>query len=268
MAQSIELRLEKLKRRITAEGVLTPRTGALILDELIALNNRVTSLETLAGDLSIPVFVSAIVDDLAPDTIVITFDDVNDLDTINIPDTSYFEVTGVGAAVTSIEVVGKTVRIVLDNTILIGDEPVIEYTAPDNAEAMPLQDKAGNWVVSFNENVTNNTTDIDIPTLDTVTVEALTPTLIVLTYDDYSDLDEESVPATTDFTLAGITGNPTITTVTIDGSAKTVTLTLSGAVVALDVVVLDYTPGANPIQDTAGNQADALEDQAVDNNVV
>ncbi len=55
----------------------------------------------------------------------------------------------------------------------------------------------------------------------------------------------------------------TVSTVAISGSA--VTLTLSSATVGTDTVTASYTPGTNPIQDEAGNDASALSGQAVIN---
>ena len=55
-----------------------------------------------------------------------------------------------------------------------------------------------------------------------------------------------------------------MTGVSVAGS--TVTLTLATAVEANQAVTLAYTPGANPIQDAAGNDAAALSRQTVTNN--
>ena len=49
-------------------------------------------------------------------------------------------------------------------------------------------------------------------------------------------------------------------------AGSTVTLTLATAVQAGQTVALDYTPGANPIQDAAGNDSAPLDGQAVTNN--
>ena len=49
-------------------------------------------------------------------------------------------------------------------------------------------------------------------------------------------------------------------------AGSTVTLTLATAVQAGQTVTLDHTPGANPIQDAAGNDSAPLDGQAVTNN--
>ena len=100
-------------------------------------------------------------------------------------------------------------------------------------------------------------TDTTPPTLDTAAVNGDT---LTLTYDEA--LDTASTPAATAFTLGGT--SETVSTVAISGSV--VTLNLSGAVTSGDSVTLTYTPGANPVQDVAGNDAAALSAQAVTNN--
>ncbi|MBU3639605.1 SwmB domain-containing protein, partial [Polynucleobacter sp. AP-RePozz3-80-G7] len=54
--------------------------------------------------------------------------------------------------------------------------------------------------------------------------------------------------------------------VVVDATAHTVTLTLANAVLNTDTVLVSYTPGVNKIEDIAGNAALALTSQAVTNN--
>lgn len=106
------------------------------------------------------------------------------------------------------------------------------------------------------------------PALSTAIVTDAADTSIVLTYTDIHNLDPLRIPAAASFTVSGIASTPTVTAVAINGTAKTVTLTLSAAVVVTDVPLLNYTPGANAIRDTKGNKAVALVARAVTNNVV
>lgn len=106
------------------------------------------------------------------------------------------------------------------------------------------------------------------PVITSAVVEDAADDEIVLTYTDESNLDALRIPAIGDFTISGVDTDPTVTAVAIDAAAKTVTLTLSGVVVATDVPLLSYTPGANAIRDAAGNLAAALDDYEVENNVV
>ena len=85
---------------------------------------------------------------------------------------------------------------------------------------------------------------------------------LVLTYDEM--LDGASVPAPVDFAVTAAGSAITVNRVSVAGS--TVTLTLATAVEAGQAVTLAYTPGANPIQDAAGNLAPPLSGQPVTNN--
>ena len=78
------------------------------------------------------------------------------------------------------------------------------------------------------------------------------------------DLDGASVPAPGAFAVTAAGSTVSANGVSVAGSA--VTLTLANAVQANQTVTLDYTPGANPIQDAAGNDAAPLSGQAVTNN--
>ena len=73
-----------------------------------------------------------------------------------------------------------------------------------------------------------------------------------------------SVPSAGDFVVTAAGSTVGVNGVSVGGSA--VTLTLATAVEAGQAVTLDYTPGANPTQDMAGNDAAALSGQHVTNN--
>ena len=82
----------------------------------------------------------------------------------------------------------------------------------------------------------------------------------------YNDtLDTTSVPATTAFTVVvGTTMDATLNSVAIRGAK--VELILSTAATGTDAVTVTYTvPSANPVQDVAGNDAEALDAEAVAN---
>ena len=99
---------------------------------------------------------------------------------------------------------------------------------------------------------------------------------LVLTYRvgandaDSDPLDLYSTPTPGDF-AAIATGSDSVPTphavsrVTVARDAATVTLTLADPVAVGDVVTLDYTPGANPVQDLWGNAAIALNERTVRN---
>ena len=107
--------------------------------------------------------------------------------------------------------------------------------------------------------------DTTAPSLTSATADG---TALVLAYDEA--LDETSQPAASDFAVS-VTDSVTTTTTTpavtdVDITGTDVTLTLAAAVRHNDTVTLDYTPGTNPTQDLAANDAAALASQAVTNN--
>ena len=84
---------------------------------------------------------------------------------------------------------------------------------------------------------------------------------LVLSYDEA--LDEDSTTTPGDFTVTVAGSERTLTRVLVSGSE--VTLPLDSAVTSGETVTVSYRPGANPIQDTAGNEAAALTNQPVTN---
>lgn len=104
--------------------------------------------------------------------------------------------------------------------------------------------------------------DVQSPTLQTITVEDAEPTKVVKTYDEA--LDPGSVPDVGDFVYRVDTVVTAVTNVAVVGS--TVELTVP-SVSNGEVLDIDYTPDANPIQDLAGNDAAALSGQSITNNV-
>lgn len=107
--------------------------------------------------------------------------------------------------------------------------------------------------------------DVTAPTLVSAANSNGSPNTITLTYNEA--LDTGSEPATGDYLVKVNTINRTTTGVNVTGS--TVVIDFSGAtIVEADSITIDYTPGSNPVQDVAGNDAAALSGQAVTNNVV
>ena len=102
--------------------------------------------------------------------------------------------------------------------------------------------------------------DATAPVLESAMVNGATLTLA------YSEqLDAGSAPGPGAFTVTVAGSARTVTGVAVSGS--TVTLTLSSAVERGETVTVGYAvPAANPIQDVLGNEALALTDRSVTNN--
>ena len=100
------------------------------------------------------------------------------------------------------------------------------------------------------------------PTLATSDGAVASGTTLALAYGE--PLDSSSVPVTDDFTVTGGSETRTVSGVRVSGSA--VFLTLSPAVADGESRLrVNYEPGSNPIQDTAGNDADRLSNKSVTN---
>ena len=76
-------------------------------------------------------------------------------------------------------------------------------------------------------------------------------------------LDENSVPAATEFVVVAQSAAQTVSGVQVEGA--TVTLTLDTAVGHAQTVSLHYRPGTNPLKDLWGNRAPGLSGRAVRN---
>lgn len=121
------------------------------------------------------------------------------------------------------------------------------------------------YVFTIETNVIGNITggDVTAPVRVSATIENANPSKIIITYNEA--LDTASVPST---------GNHNVTIDSIGGSLSSVAvvgsteeLTLSAPVTAGQVVVIGYSPGTNPIQDLAGNDAAGYSGVSVTNNV-
>ena len=185
------------------------------------------------------------------------------LDESSVPAASAFLVYVAGAPVSveDVEVDGRAVRLTLASAAAHGDTGSVKYVAPS---ANPIRDPAGNKAenTAGHRVWTNNTPeprDTTAPTLSSATVTNAT---LVLAYNEA--LDEDSVPATSAYTVRVAGSTVTVRNVAVD-SAK-VKLTLASAAAHGDAVTVSYTaPSANPIRDPAGNEAANLSSRAATN---
>ena len=182
-------------------------------------------------------------------TLVLTYDET--LDDASVPAVGDFVVQSGGNTinVSQVSVDGSKVTLTLAAAVPANQAVSIDYTPGAN----PIQDAAGNDAAPLSG------TDVTPPQLTRAAVNAGT---LVLTYDE--TLDAASAPAPGDFVVTAAGSATGVNGVSVGGSA--VTLTLAAPVQANQTVTLDYTPGANPTQDVAGNDAAALSGQAVTNN--
>ena len=112
----------------------------------------------------------------------------------------------------------------------------------------------------------DTTTPVLASGADGATVDGTT---LVLTFQNPNNsnlpdqLDENSVPAPTDFAVTVAGSAQTVSSVDVSGA--TVTLSLASPVGYAQTVTMGYTPGTNPVQDLAGNDAASITGHSVRN---
>ena len=128
-----------------------------------------------------------------------------------------------------------------------------------------IRDGAGHNAVLEHEAVTpqaSHKVDGVNPELAATGGAVVNGTTLTLTYDEV--LDGGSRPETEDFTVTGGDHARTVTGVRVSGSAVELTLDVGAEHLEAGILV-SYTPGANPIQDVPGNDAEALSRDPVTN---
>ncbi len=207
-----------------------------------------------------PVFVSALIANVTPSLLEITFNKT--LSNV-IPATSAFnvKVNSIVRSVSSVTISGTKVQLTLSGAVAYGDVITVAYTKP---ATNPVQSSTGMAADSFTDQPVTNNVASAAPVYVSSVIENATPTLLEITF---SLSLANIIPAATAFTVKVNNVTRTISTLTI--SATKVRLTLSGAVSFGDVVTVAYTkPSSNQLQTTGGTAANSFTDQPVINNLV
>ncbi len=209
----------------------------------------------------IPVYVSSVIQAATPTNLEMTYN----LSLANIvPAASAFRVTvnSVVQTVSTVAVSGTKVTLTLSTPVVNGDVVTVSYTKPS---ANPLQTTAGGEADNITSKpVTNNVSAVVIqPVYVSSVIQNATPSNLEMTYNlSLANI----VPAASAFRVTVNSVVRTVSTVAVSGTK--VTLTLSTPVVNGDVVTVSYTkPSANPLQTTAGGEADNITSKPVTNNV-
>ena len=192
------------------------------------------------------------------------------LDEDSTPAVTDFAVTADGStiAVTGFIRDAEIVGLTLTSPVYEGQTVLVSYTPGTNR----IQDLLGNEAAAFTDVAVNNfalprpgttPTDNTPPQVSEDLDEGVTVvgTKLILVYNE--DLDLNSTPDTTDYTVS--TDGESVTVVRVTVSARFVTLDLAVATYKGENLVLSYTPGTNPVRDTSGNPAGALGEVAVVN---
>ncbi|MCW5290265.1 hypothetical protein D5041_14790, partial [Verminephrobacter aporrectodeae subsp. tuberculatae] len=278
-AKTVTLRLS---RSVDSGEVVTlnytrPASGPDVLQDAAGndaenlINRAVTN--NSAADTTVPVLSTATV---SGRNLVLTYTEASSLglDATNTAPTTAFAVSSAsGVAITvdslTVDPTAKTVTLLLSRAVDSGEAVILNYTRPASGNQV-LQDAAGNDAANLtNEVVTNNSAaDTTAPVLGSATVSGRE---LVLTYTEASSLglDATHTAPVTAYAVSSASGVViSVENVTVNPTAKTVTLLLSRDVDSTEAVSLGYTKpaGDNVLQDAAGNDAANLRDQAVTNN--
>lgn len=220
------------------------------------VNAPVTAPDTVA-----PTLASAVINGAL---ITLTFTEERRLDAANPPLKSAFRVTSttrdVEFTVQTLAVDGPNRRVYLG--LAEAAEPAeivtVSYTDPTSGnDEFAIQDEAGNDVATFSQPCTNNTVDRIGPTFDKAEANG---TSVVVYFKDANNLSTTNLPAATTFKVVSDNTQITVNSISVNGTEKTVTLTLATAIQKDAIVYVSYTdPSAsndvNAIQDTVSNDA-------------
>jgi uncharacterized repeat protein (TIGR02059 family) len=173
--------------------------------------------------------------------------------------TTNYTVSG-GKTVTDVSVSNNTVTVTVDSNYTDQDTITLSYdgTNPDRLETI-----YGGVAGSLTDRAITNS--IINPTVASAIISEANKNIIDITFTEL--LNGSFVPATSAFTVSGITGSPTVSSVSISGSI--VSLTMSADASEGDSPLVSYTkPGTNWLRDNSGgNEVISFSDFSVTNNI-
>ena len=213
-----------------------PRIEGRNLTDADSFTNRSVTNNTVAPA---PEFSSATVS-ADGSTATVTFTLALDASAEHTPKASTFSLTGSGASVDSVSIVGSAVVLSLDPLADVGETITLGYTPPADSMAARLQsaDHAQPVAAFSNRSTTNNADGKPRPVSAKVDGERLTISLD-------RPLDSGSIPVATSVSVAGT--SKTVTTVSV--SKSDVIVTLSSAVNHTERISVSYTaPTVSPLK--------------------
>jgi len=208
---------------------------------------------------AVPVIVSAAIENATPARLELNYN----LTLANIiPSVSAFSVrvNNETRTVTSVAVSGTKVLLTLASPVAYGNSVTVAYTKP---ASNPIQTTAGGQADSFSARTVTNNVAAPTPAFVSAVIENVTPARLEL---NYNLTLANIIPSVSAFSVRVNNETRTVTSVAVSGTK--VLLTLASPVVFGNSVTVAYTkPASNPIQTTAGGQADSFSAQTVTNNV-
>ncbi|MES3000285.1 MAG: SwmB domain-containing protein [Pseudomonadota bacterium] len=227
-----------------------------------ALSLDATTITNATADTTAPVY-SVGTATVNGSSLQMTYTDLHNLDSSNVPDKGDFAVTVGGSLnpVTNVSISGKVVTLTLTTPAFNGQAASVVYTDHTGGnDTKAIQDLAGNDAASVTIATVTNATplppaDTDGPVFGSAEVIGSS---LVLHFTDASLLDGANEPTTTDFTVKIGASTVTVNSLEVDAGLRTVTLHLATAAIDGDIVKVSYTNPTTPdlpLQDASGNDA-------------
>ena len=214
----------------------TPRIEGRNVTDADSFTNQSVTNNTVAP---VPEFSNAAVS-ADGSTATVTFTLALDASAEHTPKASTFSLTGSGASVDSVSIVGSTVVLSLDPLADVGETITLGYTPPTDSSAARLQsaDHAQPVAAFSNRSTTNNADGKPRPVSAEVDGDRLT-----ISFD--RPLDSSSTPALASVSVAGTAA--TVTKLSV--SQSDVSVTLSSAVTHTESISVSYTvPMESPLK--------------------
>lgn len=218
------------------------------------LNDYRWTFQTIGSDRVAPAIQSAAMDG---GVIVLTYNEDLDTDVVPYPANYYVTVNENPRQVNAVAISGKTVRLMLQSGVAVGQTVKVSYTRDVNT-ARQLQDLSGNKAAAFTNRDVTNTTDTTLPRPVSGVLNGAT-----LTLNFNKSLAAVNSSARSQFTVKINGSSYGINSIASSGS--TVTLTLSGSVNNTQTASVSYVQGSYPLRDTSGNAVVGFNDFYVQN---
>ena len=208
---------------------------------------------------SIPEYQYSVVDNNAPNKLVITYN-LTLANIIPAPASFTVKVNSTVRDVTIVTISDTNITLTLSSPIVHGDVVTVAYTKP---LSYPIQTTSGGQAASFTEQIVTNNVTTSIPIYISSEIQNSTPSRLDMSY---SLSLANVVPAVSAFSIKVNNVTRSVSTVVVSGTE--VLLTLASPVIYGDVVTVAYAkPASSPLQTAVGGQAASITAQNVTNNV-
>ncbi|MCW8204952.1 hypothetical protein D8B27_19735, partial [Verminephrobacter aporrectodeae subsp. tuberculatae] len=231
-----------------------------------AVTNNTPATPAAPADTTPPEFNSATV---IGDQLVISYTEANSLNAAALTGNAGFTVsntagTAIAVSSASVNATAKTVTLTLSRAVTNGETVTVSYAKP--ATGNGVQDAAHNNAADFSSRAVINTTlDTTPPVFSSATVR---DNQLVISYTEANTLNAAALTGNAGFTVSSTAGTAiTVSSASVNATAKTVTLTLSRTVANGETVTVSYAKPAasNGVQDAAHNNAADFSSRAVIN---